>query len=417
MAKDHEDFIMRRANNSGPSTPLCPNDLHDDFRHVSPRRFWLPELLNHQQQSRLSRRPVRRLLATVCVLAAFWMFNIYLNYHYGTPSCLRFPVGFVYNASTASSNAFKAPEPLAYRIPDTIDTFENYQYRSTCNLSSLDLHTPFAPLCTSRKAMLTAMSSGGRIGHDAPYMPRGCDMRWFSTEEVCDILGRFEKVIVVGDSMMRHVIGSINVLLRKDLGYGAVTDWNFSPEERKECFCNKQFNVKACSVQGIFKTSDVAKNDPDSVACKPGTVDVMIEQMIRFPIPSEEIDRFKAQIGTSKPRKPYAFVFGHGLWNIAPEIYHRQDLDLQSTLNWLDQILASTTSQLPYLSQPGSFWPRLILTPNAAGRAKPDEWLVSQGNKALMLFEEAVAVEATKRGVEHLGTWNMSIQANMYDGV
>ena len=80
--------------------------------------------------------------------------------------------------------------------------------------------------------MLTAMSSGGRIGHDAPYMPRGCDMRWFSAEEICEILGRFEKVIILGDSMMRHVIGSINVLIRKDLGYGAVTDWNFSLEER-----------------------------------------------------------------------------------------------------------------------------------------------------------------------------------------
>lgn len=83
--------------------------------------------------------------------------------------------------------------------------------------------------------MITAMSSGGRIGNDAPYMPRGCDMRWFSTEEICEILGRFEKVIIIGDSMMRHVIGSINVLIRKDIGYGAVTDWNFSPEERWVC--------------------------------------------------------------------------------------------------------------------------------------------------------------------------------------
>lgn len=57
-------------------------------------------------------------------------------------------------------------------------------------------------------------------------------MRWFSTEEVCEILGRFSKVIIVGDSMMRHIIGSLNVLMRKDLGYGAVTDWNFSPDER-----------------------------------------------------------------------------------------------------------------------------------------------------------------------------------------
>ena len=56
-------------------------------------------------------------------------------------------------------------------------------------------------------------------------------MRWYTTEEVCEVLGRFEKVIVVGDSMMRHVVAALNVLLRKDLGYGGVTAWNFNEEE------------------------------------------------------------------------------------------------------------------------------------------------------------------------------------------
>jgi hypothetical protein len=57
-------------------------------------------------------------------------------------------------------------------------------------------------------------------------------MRWFISEEICEILGRFEKVVIVDDSMLRHVTGSINILLRKDIGYGAVTDWNFSRQER-----------------------------------------------------------------------------------------------------------------------------------------------------------------------------------------
>ncbi len=123
--------------------------------------------------------------------------------------------------------------PMA-RVPDTIDTFTNYRYRNhtKCQISSLDLHTPFDPLCSNRADMLTAISGGGRIGKEAPFVPRGCDMRWFSTEEICEIFERFEKVIVVGDSMMRHVVGAMNVLLRKDLGYGAVTNWNFSPKER-----------------------------------------------------------------------------------------------------------------------------------------------------------------------------------------
>ena len=107
-----------------------------------------------------------------------------------------------YNASVLPHAAFQPPEVLPHRAPDMSDTFETYKYRSTCNISSLDLHAPFAPLCPDRASMLEAMSSGGRIGHDAPYMPRGCDMRWFSTEEICEILSRFEKVIIVGDSML-----------------------------------------------------------------------------------------------------------------------------------------------------------------------------------------------------------------------
>ncbi|KAL8930540.1 MAG: hypothetical protein Q9208_000724 [Pyrenodesmia sp. 3 TL-2023] len=339
-----------------------------------------------------------------------------------------------YNSTLLTHAAFQPPEALPHRYPDMVDTFASYKYRNTCNLSSLDLHSPFAPLCSKRQSMITAMSSGGRIGHDAPYMPRGCDMRWFSTEEICEILGRFEKVIILGDSMMRHVVGSINVLIRKDLGYGAVTDWNFSPEERQDCFCNYQFNVKACSVQGIFKTADVVKNDPESLACPANTIDVIIEMMIRFPIPSDELDRLRALLPAKKPHRPYAFILGHGLWN---------DLDLQATLDWLDTLLDVSKQHSPWLvsssSKPSTsptrpkdraaaaaaaatkrerkhesgFWPRLFLTPNAAGKEKPDEWIVSQGNKALMVFEEAVGAESNKFDGVHVDLKGNLIKAMM----
>ena len=198
----------------------------------------------------------------------------------------------------------------------------------------------------------------------------------------------------------------------------------------RDCFCNFQFNVKECSIQGIFKTSDVVKNDPDSLACAADKVDVMIEQMIRFPIPAEELNRFRSDLPAIKPKRPYAFIFGHGLWN---------DLDLQATLDWLDTILETTLDAAPWLSPSSAkndgkvgkerkgrkherkretgFWPRLFMTPNAAGKEKPDQWIVSQGNKALMVFEESVKVEVGRRGVEHLGMWNMSVQSNKFDGV
>ena len=165
--------------------------------------------------------------------------------------------------------------------------------------------------------------------------------------------------------------------------------------------------------------------------------------MIRFPIAPEELGRLRDLLPSSKPSRPYAFIFGHGLWN---------DLDLQATLDWLDLILDTTVSSAPWLQtgyasshsinsisnlaskrsrkgeqastriswlgkRQNGFWPRLFLTPNAAGKEKPDEWLISQGNKALTIFEESVKEEAGRRGVEHLGTYNMSIQSNKFDGV
>ena len=142
-------------------------------------------------------------------------------------------VEFGYDASKASHPAFAPPENSTYRFPDSIDTFANYAWRnhSDCQISSLDLHSAFSPLCQTREEFLRAYSGGGRVGFDRPFLPLGCDMRWFTTEEICEIFSRFEKVLVVGDSMMRHVVGALNVLLRKDLGYGAVTNWNFEEQE------------------------------------------------------------------------------------------------------------------------------------------------------------------------------------------
>jgi hypothetical protein len=113
------------------------------------------------------------------------------------------------------------------------DSLAGFKHRGlTCNVTSLELHRPSGPTCNDRVSVLRAMSSGGRIGKDAPYLPRGCDMSWFTTKQVCEILGRYSQVVLVGDSMLRHIMGAMSILIREDLGYGGVTDWNFSPQER-----------------------------------------------------------------------------------------------------------------------------------------------------------------------------------------
>lgn len=116
-----------------------------------------------------------------------------------------------------------------------------------------------------------------------------------------------------------------------------------------------------------------------------------MEQIVKFPVPQEEIDRLKLSTGAK-----VAYILGHGLWS---------DLDLKKSIQWLDTVLATVDMRHG-----------LFLTPNAAGKDKPDEWIATQGNKALMLYEEAMGKIVRERGLDHLGTWNMSIQATMYDG-
>lgn len=124
-------------------------------------------------------------------------------------------------------------EQTGLSLTHRVNTFANFRHQGpSCQISSLDLYEARGQRCRTRTSMLEAMSTGGRVGRDAPYTANGCDMIWYSTKEVCEILGRFSQVMLVGDSMLRHIIGALNVLIREDLGYGAVTDWNFSNEER-----------------------------------------------------------------------------------------------------------------------------------------------------------------------------------------
>lgn len=111
------------------------------------------------------------------------------------------------------------------RTSDVNDSFESFRGRDTCGFSSTDLHLPFEPRCKDQSSLLNSMSDGGRPGFDAPYMPRGCDLKFYSTREICQILTRFESIIFLGDSLIRHLLGAFSILLRENLEYGAQQQW------------------------------------------------------------------------------------------------------------------------------------------------------------------------------------------------
>lgn len=133
-------------------------------------------------------------------------------------------------------------------------------------MSSLDLHAPFHPLCEDRQQLLTAMSNGGRVGIDAPYAPRGCDMRWFTNDEICEILSRFSRIFLIGDSMVRGSSLAMHLMLRKDMVRGQNSGWLPDPEGY-DCSCARAFESSACGYNGVFSTSSVVENDPKSLYC------------------------------------------------------------------------------------------------------------------------------------------------------
>lgn len=327
-------------------------------------------------------------------------------------------------AATPLHGAVELERPEhAHRITDAVDIFEEFSTANNCRFSSLDLHGPFEPLCEDKDSLLKAMSWGGRHGTDTPFSPRACDMRFFSPAEICSILSRFSQIIIIGDSMMRNLAVAMHIFLRADLTNGGRANWGDDPVGH-DCRCEGVFDDRACTFHAVASTSAARDYDPSSVRCTDDAAGVECESsvhprwktvlnvyavtsLLEHPISQTDLDIYLKHLPSAKPHKPIAFIMGHGLWN---------DLDAPKSQVWVEQAMNASLATAPWLAEPGAFFPRLFITPNAAGDKKPDLFLARQGNIALARFEKTMGSWVKEIGMDHLGTWNMSIQAFNPDG-
>ena len=60
--------------------------------------------------------------------------------------------------------------------------------------------------------------------------------------------------------------------------------------------------------------------------------------------------------------------------------------------------------------------PILWVGPNAAGHLKAPSQIISQGNNALWHYTIEMEKEAKSRGLDTLGMYNLTLQANSWDG-
>lgn len=370
---------------------------------------------------------------TAATLIAFVLAAIYVARSQGIlPS---HPRAYVPRETNNDRPAY-IPQPTntIERASDVQNTFADLQHADDCSLNSLDLHMPIEPLCRSRSDVLDAMSFGGRAGIDQPYIPRGCDFRWYDTSEICTILGRFSHIFIIGDSLQRMLVTAFFMLLRNDVGLGGVAEWVFGQREAhadqttdlNDCMCEDQFRRHECSHSYVKSYSElVRKTSSQSGSVCGGTGENHLPFELSYlewqgssPSDSEKESLLSAlPPANSKPSKPYAFVMHHTFWS---------EVNATATLEWVDAMESILTGAQPFLPKPShdhTYAPntpgfaRLFVTANAPGSLENQITFKNREAQNVARFERAIRPHLAARDIDLLGFYNMSVQTSSNDNV
>ncbi|KIW22244.1 uncharacterized protein PV07_12150 [Cladophialophora immunda] len=289
--------------------------------------------------------------------------------------------------------------------------FGSFHGFSECNIRALDLYQPPSqdpPLqgapnvyCPRRKELLEALSGGGRIGFDAPYFPRDCHYRWYSVEEICMILERFDAVVFVGDYSLQAVYNGLSILLRQDLTHGALRTWDMDKEKLRQCSCDNQFTSQTCSEHFLTSSHDLTSHPPgraDHPYLCSRTAHSFLE-ISAAPAPSSVTEKFKQLVPRVARSNYHPVAIVHGVSpNTAPS----------------DTAIASLEEFLALADSSHRKTPMLWVGPAASGHT---EIRGRKGNQEIWDFDRRLAGVAEDNDVDVLRMWNLTVQANSWDGM
>ena len=77
------------------------------------------------------------------------------------------------------------------------------------------------------------------------FVPHGCSPRWFSSSQQCAILNRYSHIVVIGDSLSRHLTQALFMSLTEDAQYGALPRMSRQAGLWDTCRCDGQFSEKS----------------------------------------------------------------------------------------------------------------------------------------------------------------------------
>ena len=234
------------------------------------------------------------------------------------------------------------------------------------------------------------------------------------------ILERFDTIVFIGDEMLRYVYSAFNMLLRENMALGGLKQWEMQESEREMCRCGNQLIKPECSKYAVMESTSVQANDAGSGHSSPYVCDrkfLYLEERIstlmlsgtphvflpidRSPAPEDLHNTFGTIL--NRDRDSYKPI---------PVIH---SLSLSTSLSWT----TATSSMdewvtLADITQRNT--PFLWIGPNAAGHLKPPNQIMSQGNNAIWHYTIEMGREAVARQLDALGMYNLTLQAESWDG-
>ena len=134
-------------------------------------------------------------------------------------------------------------------------------------------HSEAMARCTNIEDLLGSLKAGVRVSHvstlsdvkvenatESWFVPKGCSFRWYTSHDVCNVMGRYSQLYVVGDSLMRHLHHGLFMLLRNDLQSGAMPLQLNDVTEYDKRLCDGQFFEHGLCRNGL--ESSVTMRDP-----------------------------------------------------------------------------------------------------------------------------------------------------------
>lgn len=233
----------------------------------------------------------------------------------------------------------------------------------------------------------------------------GCHFKWYNTLEICMILDRFDGVVFVGDEIVERIYAAFNVLLRQDLVIGAMQQWRMSQRDREACRCGRQFTNPECFQYFVTQAEDVAQHDSESLQSRApylcNRVPHFFLRVAGSPAQIQHTQRFSDLLDLDPHSwKPVAVVHGLGV---------------STRFEW-DPPIDSMDEWLTIADNSGRNTPFLWVGPNAAGHLKPPGKILQEGNNALWYYTHEMTEQAEGRAVDAMNMYNMTLQANSYDG-